>query len=330
MKNLVCLLALILALPTNAAVVLVYHHIAEDTPPSTSVSPERFEAHLKYLAENGYTVLPLADLLAMIEKDKQAPERSVAITFDDAYQSVHDTAIPMLAERGWPFTVFVNTEATSRTSSLYMDWADLARILEAGGDVQNHSHSHDSLAFPQPDEGADQWRARVKADITKAQTLIKDNLGVEATIFAYPYGEYSIELQKIVDELGLFGVGQHSGAIGTHSDFLGLPRHPFYTGADNLDRFATRVRTQPLYIQAQPRGPMRVNRNSDVSLSLSTDKDSGDLSSVNCFFDGKAVTIEEGELSNLGPFNKRRTKLNCTKALGSGVFGWWSYLFITP
>jgi hypothetical protein len=39
------------------AIILVYHHVSEDTPRSTSVTPGVFESHLDYLAEHDYEVL---------------------------------------------------------------------------------------------------------------------------------------------------------------------------------------------------------------------------------------------------------------------------------
>lgn len=47
------------AFAADSAVVLQYHHVSADTPASTSVSPEQFERHLEYLAENGFNVRPL-------------------------------------------------------------------------------------------------------------------------------------------------------------------------------------------------------------------------------------------------------------------------------
>ena len=92
------------------AVILIYHHVADDTPASTSVTPERFAAHLDYLGDNDFNVMPLMDLLDAIRDEKPLPENSVAITFDDAYRSVYTIARPMLDARGWPYAVFVSTE----------------------------------------------------------------------------------------------------------------------------------------------------------------------------------------------------------------------------
>ncbi|MCB1844505.1 MAG: hypothetical protein KDI09_16205, partial [Halioglobus sp.] len=71
------------------AVILLYHHVASDTPASTSVSPETFARHLRYLADEGYTVLSLEEVLWRLSKGKHFPKNSVAVTFDDAYASVY-------------------------------------------------------------------------------------------------------------------------------------------------------------------------------------------------------------------------------------------------
>ena len=310
----------------DSAVVLLYHHVSEDTPSSTSVTPRTFARHLKHLEENGYHVMPFELIVENLQTGTPLPERALAITFDDAFQSIHDTAAPMLANYQWPFTVFVNTEPASKQSDLYMDWDELRRAEMLGASIQNHGHSHDSLAFPLPHESRTSWRTRVTRDISTAQEQIKRHLGKEARLFAYPYGEYSPELQDVVRDLGLIGVGQQSGAVGPKSDFWGLPRHPFYIGADNLERFDERIRTKPLYLSVQPDGPLRVSKTSRIDLDFMR----SELSSVSCFFDGKAVQFENNRLNGLGPFTQRRTKLNCTQPMGAGRYRWWSYLFIRP
>lgn len=43
------LVALVVAVPSQAAVVLLYHHVSTSTPKSTSISPADFEAQMDYL-----------------------------------------------------------------------------------------------------------------------------------------------------------------------------------------------------------------------------------------------------------------------------------------
>lgn len=323
----------LLLLATNGqgaehGVVLMYHHISSTTPPSTSVSARRFKAHLDYLSSENFNVMRLSDMVSALKARQPIPLKSVAITFDDAYQSVYDTAAPELQARQMPFTVFVNTSKTRKDNQLYLDWQELGEILAAGGEIQNHGHQHDHFAYPNTNESLADWQQRVTAEVTTANELIEARLGITATLFAYPYGEYSAALSRIIGELGFIGFGQHSGAIGFESDFLALPRHPFYEGADQMSRFIERVNTRPLYINAYPAGPMQVQKTSRVSLDLSNIK-----LPLNCFFDGAQIAVES--VSNdmirtrpLGPFPKRRTKLNCTKPDGLGAYYWWSYLFL--
>ena len=77
------------ALADQNAVISVYHHVSASTPPSTSLSPEAFRAHLSFLAENNFTVLPLTQILTTLNDGDDLPDRTVAITFDDGYESIY-------------------------------------------------------------------------------------------------------------------------------------------------------------------------------------------------------------------------------------------------
>jgi hypothetical protein len=66
LKTRIILLSLVLgclvvipAWAANHAVILVYHHVSNDMPASTSVSIATFEKHLTYLQKHNFTVMPL-------------------------------------------------------------------------------------------------------------------------------------------------------------------------------------------------------------------------------------------------------------------------------
>ncbi|PIE76796.1 hypothetical protein CSA17_00295 [bacterium DOLJORAL78_65_58] len=86
------------------AVILIYHHVAEETPPSTSVTPTLFQSHLDFLAEGGFHVAPLDSVVTALRQGRDLPDSTVVLTFDDGYVSVYEEAFPRLRERGWPFT----------------------------------------------------------------------------------------------------------------------------------------------------------------------------------------------------------------------------------
>jgi biofilm PGA synthesis lipoprotein PgaB len=63
---LLCLLLALLCATAAAdqhAVVLLYHHVSEDTPASTSISPGQFAKHLDYLDQEGFVVMSLPAML---------------------------------------------------------------------------------------------------------------------------------------------------------------------------------------------------------------------------------------------------------------------------
>ncbi|MEX0914820.1 MAG: polysaccharide deacetylase family protein, partial [Wenzhouxiangellaceae bacterium] len=145
------------------AVILLYHHVSEQTPASTSVTPAQFERHLDYLAENDYRVWPLARALdAVLRGAEEIPDRVVAITFDDAYDSVHSRAHPSLVERNWPYTVFVNTNAVDAGHSPYMSWDQLRDLADQGAAIENHSAAHGHMSRPRAGESERDWRERIE------------------------------------------------------------------------------------------------------------------------------------------------------------------------
>ena len=231
--NLVVLLAGILAvlvlvsLPARAAVVLQYHHVDTETPASTSTSPERFRMHLDYLAETGFDVVPLGDLVAALREGRPLPDRTAAITFDDGYISIYETAWPMLKEKGWPFTVFINTEPHDQRKPLFMSWDQLRELHAGGATIANHGVTHPYLLQRQPGHDEAQWKAWVADEITRAQARIEAEIGEAPMLFAYPFGEFDNAVLDIVGGLGYAGFGQQSGPLARFSDLRVLPRFPF-------------------------------------------------------------------------------------------------------
>ena len=103
-------------------VILVYHHVSTGTPPSTSISPEDFEKHLHYLKENNFNVIALNQMVETLKAGEQLPDKAVAITFDDGYISIYDTAFPMLQSYGFPFTLFLSTGPIDRQQQNFINW----------------------------------------------------------------------------------------------------------------------------------------------------------------------------------------------------------------
>ncbi len=310
-------------------VILLYHHVSSETPPSTSVHPEQFETHLYYLIKEGYQVVALEWMLNRLSRGEPVPPQAVAITFDDGYASVLNQAAPRLAARQMPFTVFVSTDQVGRGSA-YLTWPQLRRVQDMGGVLADHGREHEPMALPREGETISMWRARVRAEIEAAQIALQENLGSAPLLLAYPYGEYSPALSNLVAEMGLYGLAQHSGAVGNKSDFGALSRHAFYVGAAGLTRLTERLQTLPLLVNVSPLSGHSTEADwLDVSVEvLPGDYDLGRLT---CFFKGAPLEeIKVGAFSfQVGPLSPGRNVLICTAPrTGAPGYAWWSYLIL--
>ena len=64
-------------------VILLYHHVAIDSPPSTSISPEDFRGHLDYLRDNDFSVIPLDQLIEGLKNKEKLVSPVFEITYDN-------------------------------------------------------------------------------------------------------------------------------------------------------------------------------------------------------------------------------------------------------
>lgn len=326
------------------AVVLVYHHVSEQTPPSTSVTPAQFEQHLDYLAEHNYRVWPLKRVLdAVLKGAESIPERVVALTFDDAYESVYSEAHPRLSARGWPYTVFVNTDAIDAGRSPYLGWAKLGELAEAGVAIENHSAAHAHMSRPEAGESEREWRRRVRADIQKAHRKIAGEIDLAPELFAYPYGEDSPALAEIVAEDHEYGLAQRSGPVGPLTDPLSIPRFPMATDFASMERLELAVRSRPLPVsQTKVRAAGLAGSGHIDRIELQIESGGFRAGQINCFAgSGQRLESTIGEhapwqvMIDVGGVGKPgRNKVNCTvpAADGSGDFYWysWQWLVVEP
>ncbi len=337
-------LAVLLAWPaltvaTPQGVVLMYHRVGDSEHPSTNVTVEQFRAHLDYLAEQDFNILPLERVVDALRTREPLPPRSIAITFDDGYSSVGEMAHPLLAERGWPYTVFINTGPIDSGYSGYLDWDALRAMATEGARFGNHSESHAPLFERRDNETRPQWRDRVRDDLMRAQQRLVEELGDAAhqspPLLAYPFGEYNIELMDLAAELGYVAFGQQSGALGPHANTLALPRYAMNERFAEMQGFAVKVGSHALPVVAQsPLDPVREDRRAPrLELTLADDA-AVTAAQVTCFYGGEVLTPQalasERQFAVQGEADlpRGRSRYNCTAPHPEGGFFWFSQLWI--
>jgi len=320
----------------QAAVVILYHHVSDSTPPSTSISPAQFEAQMDYLEQNNFTVVPLLELTEKLRQGEPLPDKTVAISFDDSYVSVYDSAYPRLKKRGWPFTFFVNTNSVS-TSKFFVTWEQLREMSKHGVTIANHTTQHNHLPRREKNETEKQWQARVAAEITNAQLKIEQELGSAPKILAYPFGEYDVQLQKIAKKLGYIAFGQQSGALYSDGDLQSVPRFPFGGSFTELDDFILKVNARALPTKSVSFYSDKETEQKSVIVKagakpwLVLELHEADLAKkINCFATGQGAITTEVIGNTLWaqarqPLKTGRARYNCTAYTGEkGRFYWYT------
>ena len=324
------------------AVVLIYHHIASDTPPSTSVGPELFAEHLAYLERAGHQVRPLTAIVDSLRSGGLLADLTVGLSFDDGYRSVYDEAFPRLRARNWPFTVFVCPEAIDARHAAVVTWDQLREMAAAGATIAVHGLHHEFLQRRRPGEDDADWGTRIRAELTAARARITAEIGTCPPLLAYPYGEYDPALQDLVAELGWTAFGQQSGALGPDSEFTLLPRFPMAGDFASMKSLPDKLLSLPWPIAAvEPASPLLDWPADEAALrpvlTVTLRAPGPDLALPQAFASGQGaadvvwVDRDAGRFavtarSALGP---GRSRYNVTAPSGvSGRYYWYSQLWI--
>lgn len=181
----------------------MYHHIA-DPPPGAdairrdlSVSPQAFEAQLRYLVEAGYQPITLGDLIYHLSLGTPLPEKPVILTFDDGYEDHYTNAYPLLKKYGFVGTFFIITEPVDSGRAGYMTWAQIEIMSTAGMEIGSHSYTHLDLRGQSVDYII--WQA------VGSKEAIEARLQQPVRFFSYPSGRYDEQVINVLRSANFWG-----------------------------------------------------------------------------------------------------------------------------
>ena len=195
-------------------VIFCYH----DTGPVTAngitnywtMTEANLERHFKYYKDNGYTPISLDQYIAFGKGEKDVPDKSILLTFDDGYLSFYTKVYPLLKKYNYPAVfAIIGTWIDGNGSNPAINW-DQMREMEASGLVSIASHTYnmhhyaimnsygdsDSVAatriFSNGNyESFETYRQRVQLDLQKAQQQIERELEHKAKALVWPFGNYT-------------------------------------------------------------------------------------------------------------------------------------------
>lgn len=222
--------------------ILCYHRVGSARSKMV-VSPAQFEAQLEWLSRNGWQVVSLREVAGFLAGRRPLPERSVAITFDDGYESVHRLAYPLLKRFGMPATLFVYTDFIGSRDAL--SWAQMNEMQASGLiDIQAHSKSHRNLAERGANETDAAYRKSLQSELGAPQRLIERALSAQnhqVRHMAYPYGDANEAVIEAMPGAGYeLGLTVQPGGNPFYASPL-LLRRTMIFGDHSLDDFKARL-----------------------------------------------------------------------------------------
>ena len=309
----------------NSVAVFVYHRFGENNYPSTNIKISQFKKHLEELTKNNYNVVSTEEIVDALINNKDLPEKTVALTIDDAFFSIYKRAWPLLKEKKLPFTIFVSTGPLRSNSKNYMNWEQIKEMDSHGVTIGHHTKNHLHLVTKE--------KEKIISEIEEANNDFLKNLGYVPDIFAYPYGEYSSEVKQITKSYFKAAFGQQSGGIYNGIDIFELPRYSLNEQYGDLKRFRFAANSYGLKIKnILPENKVITDANPPLLGFTLLDDLKG---SLKCYpsHNIKADLIKLGnkriEVRFNKAFPKGRTRVNCT-INDNTKWRWSGFQFLNP
>ena len=191
------------ALRESPTLRVVGWHRIDDRESGLSTPLPDFESHLAILEQWGARIVRLEEGVAGL-RDGTLPERAVALTFDDGYLSVLETAWPRLAARGWAATLFVSSAYIGRAKRFPWDEPDLGSRLAGESDLRSavaagltlgsHTVSHRWLPSLSDRE--------CRHELADARHALEHLVGERIISLAYPAGGWTSRVIALAEEAG--------------------------------------------------------------------------------------------------------------------------------
>jgi len=189
--------------------VLMYHRVGTASNEWESrycIAPDRFDRHMRHLAEQGMHACSLTGFFAWLAGEKELPEGSFLLTFDDGFLGVYEHAVPVLQSMGWPATVFLvsqligksdewcRTHNPSGATHPLMTLKHIDAMRGKGFTFHSHTRLHPDLTILPDDELA--------AELAGSRRDLEELLGEQVDYLAYPYGRYDERVLHAAIEAG--------------------------------------------------------------------------------------------------------------------------------
>jgi peptidoglycan/xylan/chitin deacetylase (PgdA/CDA1 family) len=189
--------------PTLNIPILCYHNFNPTKPGSMNLKPQRLEEQLKWLKDNGFTVIPLKEAVEYLQGKRQSlPTKPVVITADDGWKSAYLYMFPIVKKYHVPVTLFIYPQNISHGKN-FMTWDELKELQHTGlFDIQGHTYSHPNFKQEKKNLTPLAYQKLLKRELETSKKILEDKLGTQITFLAWPFGIYNTDLEAAAAKAG--------------------------------------------------------------------------------------------------------------------------------
>ncbi|MGD1016403.1 MAG: polysaccharide deacetylase family protein [Roseiarcus sp.] len=216
--------------------ILLYHRFdASRAGSSMTVTTPVFEQQLNWLADHGYKVARLGEVVDALRSGGRIDPRTVVITVDDSWRSQYTEMFPIILRHGVPVTLFVVAHVVSMESA-ELTWGEIDEMTKSGlVDVQSHTSTHPNFNYARASKRPADFAAFVVNELQGSKATLETRFKRPVPYLAWPYGVFNPDLERAAVAAGYsaaFIVGGRRAGAG--DDRFAVPR----IGVSDADRGA--------------------------------------------------------------------------------------------
>ena len=197
--------------------IIMYHQVLKGKSGMYIVTPEQLESDLKMFKAQGFNFVLPSQMIDFVEGKGELPKKPILICFDDGHYNNIYYAYPLLKKYQAKalfniIGVFSNNSSYSGSLSnpdySHMTWSEIRNLntdecMELGNHSYNMHNYRPRFGISKlPEETTAQYIKTLTDDIMHMQSKMANQCGVIPTVFAYPFGKYTVEGQQLLPKLG--------------------------------------------------------------------------------------------------------------------------------
>lgn len=190
--------------------VLTYHGIVNEADGS-NVLLNNFEDQMFILKKNGWSTITFEDFFEYMQGNKELPDKSFLLTFDDGQKLSYYPVDPILEALDFRAVIFVITKhSLGSGSKYYLSKKELIKMLQTNRwEIQAHAKdAHDLILIDDKGtkghfisnkmwlselrriETVSEYSKRILSEFKSAKEELETALNIKVIGFAYPFGDF--------------------------------------------------------------------------------------------------------------------------------------------